>query len=452
MKIPPSIFNNVIGPVMRGPSSSHTAASVRIGRRLLRLLGEEPESVKFYFDPNGSVAATYRGQGSAMGLAGGLLGMEISDPDLVKAEDICRTKGIDISYIVEPYGAIHPNTYRCDVTGISGKNLKVTALSTGGGIVKVLEIDGKSIDDDLDYINELMPVKLKRDVKLPFNDIDELTAILSEKGGKLSDYALEYESALGNISSEEVMSLGISHATIMRNAIENGLSGTVYDDRILHYQSHLISKASEKRKIIPAGIINNIIASVSAIMETKSSMGVIVAAPTAGSCGTVAGVVMPVSDLSGNSEKETARAILAAGLFGLFIAQDAGFAAEEGGCQYECGAASGMAAAALVELSGGDAITAINAGSMALQNMLGLICDPVADRVEIPCLGKNIMASLNALAAANMVMAGYDHVIPAREVIRVMKDVGESMDHRYRCTCKGGLSVTPTAQKIYRRI
>ena len=434
---------------MRGPSSSHTAASVRIGRLLLMLLGEEPKSAKFYFDPNGSVAVTYRGQGSAMGLAGGLLGMEISDPDLVKAEEVCRTMGIDISYIIESYEAIHPNTYRCDVTGVSGKNLKLTALSTGGGIVKVLEIDGKKIDDDLDYLNALMPVKLQRDAKLPFSDIDELTAILSEKGGKLSEYALEYESALGNISTEDVVSLGMSHALIMRHAIEKGLRGTDYDDRILHQQSHLIRKAAEKGKIIPAGITNKIIASVTAIMETKSSMGVIVAAPTAGSCGTVGGAVMPVADLNGNSEEETARAILAAGLFGVFVAQDAGFAAEEGGCQYECGAASGMAAAALVELSGGDAITAINAGSMALQNMLGLICDPVADRVEIPCLGKNIMASLNALAAANMVMAGYDHVIPAREVIRAMKDVGESMDHRYRCTCKGGLSVTDTSRRIY---
>jgi L-serine dehydratase len=141
-------------------------------------------------------------------------------------------------------------------------------------------------------------------------------------------------------------------------------------------------------------------------------------------------------------------ALLAAGMFGVFISQVTGFAAEEGGCQYECGAASGMAAAALADLAGGDAVTALNAGSLALQNMIGLVCDPVADRVEVPCLGKNIMAALNALASANMAIAGFDPVIPAGEVIEAMKSVGCSMPHELRCTGKGGLSITPTARKI----
>lgn len=144
------------------------------------------------------------------------------------------------------------------------------------------------------------------------------------------------------------------------------------------------------------------------------------------------------------------RALLAAGITGVFIALEGGFAAEEGGCQYECGAASGMAAAALVEMMGGKASMTLNAASMALQNTLGMICDPVADRVEVPCLGKNIMAALNALAAANMTIAGYDHVIPLEEVITAMHQVGTDMNSKYRCTCKGGLSVTPTALRIHR--
>ena len=148
------------------------------------------------------------------------------------------------------------------------------------------------------------------------------------------------------------------------------------------------------------------------------------------------------------TESEISDALLAAGLVGIIIEMGAGFAAEEGGCQYECGSASGMTAAALVELAGGTGSQAIAAASMALQNTLGMICDPVADRVEVPCLGKNIMAGLNALASANMALAGYDPVIPVSEVILAMKEVAESMDHRFRCTCKGGLSVTPTAGKI----
>jgi L-serine dehydratase len=147
-------------------------------------------------------------------------------------------------------------------------------------------------------------------------------------------------------------------------------------------------------------------------------------------------------------DESVARALLAAGLLGLFIADITGFAAEEGGCQYECGAASGMAAAALVELAGGDAATALKAASLALQNIVGMVCDPVADRVEVPCLGKNIMAALNALASANMALAGYDPVIPVGEVIEAMKSVGCSLPHELRCTGKGGLSVTPSARRI----
>jgi L-serine dehydratase len=205
-------------------------------------------------------------------------------------------------------------------------------------------------------------------------------------------------------------------------------------------------------KLIPADLTNRIIEAVTAVMETKSSMGLIVAAPTAGSCGTLAGVLWAVAEKCGKGEDHLTRALLAAGLIGVFIAQHGGFAAEEGGCQYECGAASGMTAAALVELMEGDCLVACRAASMALQNTLGMICDPVADRVEVPCLGKNIMAALNALAAANMALAGFEQVIPLGQVIAAMHEVGSNMPHRYRCTCKGGLSITPAAQRIHGNI
>jgi L-serine dehydratase len=146
------------------------------------------------------------------------------------------------------------------------------------------------------------------------------------------------------------------------------------------------------------------------------------------------------------------RAMLAAGLVGAFIASQATFAAEVCGCQAECGAGSGMAAAALVELAGGSAQHAINAASMALQNIVGLVCDPVANRVEVPCLGRNVMAAANALACANMALAGYDPVIPLDEVIQTMYAVGLSLPGELRCTGLGGLSITPTSKAIERKL
>lgn len=444
----PSIFNHVLGPIMRGPSSSHTAASVRIGRLGRNLLGEQPAAAVFTFDPNGSLATTYRGQGSAMGLAAGLLAMESTDPQLFRAEELCAEQGIALSFIIQAYGATHPNTYRVRLSGVSGKAVYFTALSTGGGIIKLIDLNGEAVADDRDYIAPLMPVSVLPEPAIPFADIFELAEIFKADGGTLSDHALSYESSLGSMEHEEVLRLAAAHLEVIENACTTGLKGTEYQDRILHRQSHLLSLQPVKGELIQAGLTNSIIETVTAIMETKSAMGVIAAAPTAGSCGTVGGVLLPVAAHAGKSAAETTRALLAGGLLGVFIAQTGGFAAEEGGCQYECGAASGMAAAALVDLMGGDGLQSLNAASMALQNILGMICDPVADRVEVPCLGKNILAALNALAAANMALAGFDPVIPVGEVIAAMQEVGEGIDHKYRCTCKGGLSITPTAQKV----
>ncbi len=450
MKNLPSIFNNVLGPIMRGPSSSHTAASVRIGLLGRNLLGEEPKRALFTFDPNGSLATTYRGQGSAMGLAGGLLGMDIADPDLLMAEKICEKKGLQLHFEVKSFGAVHPNTYKVELRGSSGRRVNYIALSTGGGIINLKSLDGEEISDDSNYIDPLMPLAVQKDCVLPFIDLQSLSILIEKQGGKLSGYAAQYESALGGIDSPAVTELAARHLQVMEEAVATGLRGTIYADRILPQQSHLLRKPYSNENLIPSPLTTLIIEKVAAIMETKSSMGVIVAAPTAGSCGTVACSLLAVSEITGKSKEKSERALLAAGLVGVFIAQQGGFAAEDGGCQYECGAASGMAAAALVELMGGDAAVALKASSMALQNVMGLICDPVADRVEVPCLGKNIMAALNAVAAANMALAGFQEVVPLEQVIVAMKEVGDSMDNRFRCTCKGGLSITQASMMIHK--
>ena len=151
-------------------------------------------------------------------------------------------------------------------------------------------------------------------------------------------------------------------------------------------------------------------------------------------------------------DEAVAKALLAGGMIGTFIATQWTFAAEVGGCQAECGAAAAMTAAALVTLAEGTLSQAVAAASVALQNMLGLVCDPVANRVEVPCLGKNILAAGNALACANMALSGYNPVIPLDEVIESARRVGQSMPCELRCTALGGLSVTNTSREIERRL
>jgi L-serine dehydratase len=151
-------------------------------------------------------------------------------------------------------------------------------------------------------------------------------------------------------------------------------------------------------------------------------------------------------------ERAMAEALLAAGLIGVFFAEAWTFAAEVGGCQAEGGAAACMAASALVTLADGTLAQCVAASSMALQSMIGLICDPVANRVEVPCLGKNVMAAANALSCSNMALAGFDPVIPLDEVIETAKRVAGQMPRELRCTNLGGLSITPTAIALERNL
>jgi L-serine dehydratase len=198
-------------------------------------------------------------------------------------------------------------------------------------------------------------------------------------------------------------------------------------------------------RLLDGGALNRMVLYVTALMEVKSSMGVIVAAPTAGACAALPGAVIAVAEEMQLSEEDIARALLAGGLIGTFIATRWTFAAELGGCQAEGGSAASMAAAALVTLANGTLSQAVAAASMALQSMLGLICDPVANRVEVPCLGKNVLAASNAISCANMALADYDPVIPFDEVVETAQRVAGQMPRELRCTALGGLSITETS-------
>jgi L-serine dehydratase len=279
-----------------------------------------------------------------------------------------------------------------------------------------------------------------------------MTAYNADKDLELWQLAVHYESARANFSHAQVYQEMQDLVCIIQRSILQGIEGTDYADRILGQQCGSFKAHMEDHQLLDGGILNHMILCVTALMEVKSSMGVIVAAPTAGACGGLSGACVGAARAMGLSQDEMTKAMLAAGLIGVFIASRATFAAEVGGCQAECGAGSGMAAAALVTLAGGTTEQAVHAASMALQNILGMICDPVANRVEVPCLGKNVMAASNALACANMALAGFDPVIPLDEVIETMDQVGKSLPSALRCTALGGLSITRTSREIEERL
>lgn len=189
-----------------------------------------------------------------------------------------------------------------------------------------------------------------------------------------------------------------------------------------------------------------------AVAEVNATMGRIVACPTAGSCGIVPGVLKKLQELDHLSDEEIAIALMTCAGFGMVIAHRASVSGAVGGCQAECGAASAMAAAAAVELRGGTPEQAGEACAMVLKNVMGLVCDPVAGLVEVPCAKRNALGASLAMVTADLALAGICSVIPVDEVITAMGVVGRSLPDSLRETAKGGLAVTPTGLELHKKI
>lgn len=500
-----SIFNDVIGPVMRGPSSSHCAAALRIGRIARDLMDGEISEVLVEFDRAGSLPTTHDSQGSDMGLFGGLLGWEADDERLPGSMQTFQDGGAKIRFETVEAGDPHPNTYRLTLKNPREQH-SLIAISTGGGMMEVLSVDGIGIKMDGGYhetlvwlpkgtaynfdadevaahdagdsvivqiksaafvddallaplkplrvkrISRVMPVPSRKGMSVPFTSCAEMLAADGAKNTPLWKLAAAYECARGGLDERQAVEMMIGITRILRRSIAQGLAGTEYDDRVLGFQSGGFEKMMKAGRLLDGGALNRIILYVTAMMEVKSSMGVIVAMPTAGACAALPGAVIAMAEEMGLGEEEMARAFLASGLIGVFIATAWTFAAEAGGCQAEGGSASAMAAAALVTLAGGSRDQAVAAASMAMQSMIGLICDPIANRVEAPCLGKNVMAAANALSCANMALSGYDPLIPLDEVIETAKRVAARMPREHRCTALGGLSTTPASLAIEKKL
>lgn len=207
---------------------------------------------------------------------------------------------------------------------------------------------------------------------------------------------------------------------------------------------------ADKANMGPA--MARICAAAIAVAEVNASMGKIVAAPTAGSSGVIPAVLVMCCEKHGFTDRDLVNGLFTAGAVGVIIARNASISGAEGGCQAEIGTASAMAAAALTEMCGASPRAALSAAAMALKNILGLVCDPVAGLVECPCIKRNAMGAANAVLCSDMALAGVESIIPFDEVVSAMRSVGRMMNVDLRETAKGGLAVTPTALEIAKRI
>lgn len=209
---------------------------------------------------------------------------------------------------------------------------------------------------------------------------------------------------------------------------------------------------AQSGQAMTGGYISQVITEALSMAESNACMCRIVAAPTAGACGVLPAVLLPLARAGQADEDAVCDALYVAAGFGQVIAARATLAGAEGGCQAEVGAASAMAAAALCNLKGGTPEQCAAAAAMALGNLLGLVCDPVAGLVEVPCIKRNVVGAVNAVSCANMALAGVDYAIPCDEVIDAMGRVGSLLSPDLRETGQGGLAATPTGVKIARQL
>lgn len=205
-------------------------------------------------------------------------------------------------------------------------------------------------------------------------------------------------------------------------------------------------------KAMTGGYVSEVIAEALGMAESNACMCRIVAAPTAGSCGVLPAVMLPLCKHEDLSQHQILEALYVASGIGAVIANKASIAGASGGCQAEIGTASAMAAGALVALRGGSGEQIGHAVAMALKNLMGLVCDPVAGLVEVPCVKRNVIGAVNAVSCADMALAGIESRIPVDEVIEAMGEVGRRMPVEFRETALGGLAATPTGQAVKARM
>lgn len=508
----------VLGPIMVGPSSSHTAGALRIAL-VARLLGPKP-LVHVEFKLYNSFAHTYKGHGSDKALVAGILGLAPDDIRVRHSFELAKKQGLRFEFSPQDNGAgKHPNTVCICMEGLNGQTMSVTGESLGGGRMRISSIDNIDVEISGDYPTLFVAhqdtpgvlAALTNILSLHSINIATMRTFRSKRGGKAYtvfevDDALpgellstlkkidhvylvntvnipgacgvnpETEMIYGFDTGEQLLRLCTTHhmsiGEVMRaRELAFGATKNV-DEQMLHVlevmreevtdpilhprkslggllggQAKLVATAPERLTHALMGeTLTKSVAYAMAVLERSATMGVIVAAPTAGSAGIVPGALLGLAEAIDASDEEITKALWNSCAIGALLAHNASVAGAEGGCQAEVGSAAAMAASALCELMGASPAVSLAAASTAIANLLGLVCDPVRGLVEYPCQDRNAIGVANAISACQLALSGVIDPLPFDEVTQAMKQVGEALPQTLRETALGGLAAAPSAK------
>ena len=483
-----SIFD-LVGPAMVGPSSSHTAGASRIGllsRHIIEAVMESGEQVKSI---EIKLFASFRDTGVAHktphAIGGGLSGFATDDAELLAHGDpeFLKQNGFTIKGCKIDFGGYKKGSAEEEkkYTLQQGHNIAeiifttdktthcITGFSIGGGNIEIRYFDawlctpfnGKTdmrlVDGTIqacDESNVSYPTiakifndeALPNPPQMPFNTFEEM--LRYAKGRKMIDIVIETETALQNTNKQKIYSKMASYWNIMKGAVNEGLRNKELSlFKLSGKNASLLDNYLDKNALFD-NLFGRAITYAVAVNEINAKSGLIVACPTAGSCGILPGVLRAYDELRHPSQEHISEALMVAGFFGMILFDDVTTAGADYGCQAEVGAASAMAAAALTYLEGGNNEQMVQAFTIAIKNVLGLICDPVAGLVEVPCVKRNGMYATQAISAAMMALSGIKSFVSPDEVMLTMKEVGERLNVDYKETSRAGLAKTRDGKAV----
>lgn len=514
----------ILGPVMVGPSSSHTAGALRCARVAATLIDGSIKAVRFTLW--NSFAHTYRGHGTDRALVAGTLGLDTDDERIPDAFALADAAGLAYRFdIAGDDPSIHPNTVdihlvsdtgaqadvrgeslgggRMHISAINGVHVEISGLYTtlfvahqdapgalaaltgalahasmniafcrtyrteaGGRAYSVFETDGAPATGVLDAVRALDLVDYATFIEMPgaasslapgvsvpdlFDDAAQLLAACHEKGLTIGEVMRAREELMSGerrarSNMARVLEVMRDETTAPIARPRRSLGGFIGGE------ARLVAQGGARLDETLLGTTQaSAVARAMAVLERSASMGVIVAAPTAGSAGVVPGCVLACAEALDATDDEISDALYAAAAVGLILSTSACVAGAEGGCQAEVGSAAAMASAALVQLHGGTPDQALDAASITIANLLGLVCDPVGGLVEVPCQNRNAIGVAAAFTGAQLALSGVRSLVPFDEMATTMLAVGHALPATLRETAQGGIAVAPSAQSACAR-
>lgn len=450
-----SIFE-IIGPVMIGPSSSHTGGAYRMGIKARTLLKEEPVQIRIVL--YNSYARTCQGHKTHVAILSGCLGFGPTDHRIIGSFEYASNSNIRVILSYSFDESLHPNTADIELTSTSGRSLRLRAISIGGGAIQVQEVAESHSSDRGGFY----PVERKNEDFTGIEDIpvicglesfSELLGEAENKGISLSEIILNQESRAAGALEEDILAKVSEILNVMKKAINRGVKGNVSTlGGLSGKDASLISDRKGSKQVLRDPAFSKTLAYALAVNEVNASMGVVAAAPTGGACGVLPAVLLAMAESHNLEEENIIRALVTAGGIGARIAKKTSLSASVAGCQVEVGVAVAMASGALVELLGGTPREAIEASAIGLKSYLGLACDAIAGLVEVPCIKRNAIGGSASLAAAQMALLGIKSQVPMDEVVWALADIGSKMPLCFRDTVSAGLALTETGKKVYSNI